>query len=190
VGLDPAVRGVIAFLRTRYGASPGHLLGHLACFAVAGYALWAVLPGGGTARAVNLALWLVAGAVLHDLVGLPLYTLADRAAQRLTFGHHRLLNHLRVPAAISLVLLLVFIPLILDLAPGNYRRATGHDPTGYLAAWLAITAGLLVASALLFAVRSRGDQLQHAGGAAGDEDPPGGGVDGDAVGLADGRQAP
>jgi Na+/melibiose symporter-like transporter len=181
---------VIAFVRSRYGASPAHLAGHLACFAVAAYALWAVLPGGGTARAVNLALWLVAGAVLHDVVGLPLYTLADRAGQRLTFGHRRLLNHLRIPAAISLVALLVYFPLILAIAPGNYRRSTGQALPSYGWTWLGLTAGLFVASALLWLVRSRVDHLQDAGGAPGDEDEPVGGVDGDAVGLADGRQAP
>jgi hypothetical protein len=97
---------------------------------------------------------------------------------------------LRVPAAIALVLLLVFFPLILDVAPENYRRATGHEPTGCGWAWLGITAGLFAASALLWLARSRGDDLQDAGGPPGDEDPPAGDADGDAVGLADGRQAP
>ena len=145
---------MIARFRDRYGASPWHLAGHLAALAVIGYALWAVLPGGGLARAVNLLVWLLAGPALHDLVALPLYSLADRGAQRLT-RRRRLLNHLRVPAAISLVLLLVYFPLILAKADANYVRASGHHPSGYARNWLAITTFLFAASLVLYLVRRR-----------------------------------
>jgi hypothetical protein len=180
---------VTAWLRDRYGASPWHLLGHLATLAVAGYALWALLPGGGTARALNLLAWLLLGAVIHDLVGLPLYSLADRAAQRATASRPRLLNHLRVPAAISAVLLLVYFPLILVRADRAYVRATGHHVEGYGRAWLLITAGLFAASALLYAVRSRRDRLDQPVATA-HQDPPAARVDRDRVGAADRRPAP
>jgi len=174
-----------AWLRERYGASPWHLAGHLAAFAVIGYALWAVLVPGGTARAVNLLAWLLLGAVLHDLVGLPLYSLLDRGAQRATARRPRLLNHLRVPAVISGVLLLVYLPLILAAAPRAYLRATGAPAGPYLRTWLLITAGLLAASGLLYAVRSRREHLHDAGGAPRDQHPPAAPVDRDRVGLAD-----
>ncbi|MEZ5123784.1 MAG: hypothetical protein R2736_19800 [Solirubrobacterales bacterium] len=178
-----------AWLRAHYGASPGHLLGHLAVLAVVGYALWALLPGGGTARAINLLAWLLLGAVLHDLVALPLYSLADRAAQRATRRRPRLLNHLRVPAAISATLLLVSFPLILVRADASYVRATGRHVEGYARSWLLITAGLFAASALLYVVRSRRDRLHDAGGPSGDQRRPGAGVDRDRVRLPDRRPA-
>jgi Na+/melibiose symporter-like transporter len=176
-----------AWLRTRYGASPWHLAGHVAALAVVGYALWALLPGGGTARALNLVAWLIAGAVLHDLVGLPLYSLADRATQRATTGRRRLLHHLRVPTAISAVLLLVYFPLILVRADAAYVRATGRHVEGYARTWLLITAGLFAASALLYAVRSGRDRLGRR--AAPDQHPAGPRVDRDRVGPADRRPA-
>jgi hypothetical protein len=141
-------------LRERYGASPAHLIGHLAVFAVIVVALWELLPGGGTARAINIVVWLVAGAVLHDLLGLPLYSAVDRGAQRATRSAPRLLNHLRVPAAIAGVLFLVFFPLILGRSDGNFQRATGHHLADFGRTWLLITAGLFAASALLYAARA------------------------------------
>jgi hypothetical protein len=177
------------WFRRRYGRSPWHLVGHLAAFASIGYALWAVVPGGGRARAVNLVLWLVGGAVLHDVVALPLYSLLDRGAQRILAGpRRRLLNHLRIPAAISLALLLVYFPLILVEADRNYVRASGRHASGYARRWLEITGGLFVASLLLHAARSRRDELDDSSPAPRDEHSPAETVDGDRVGLANGRQ--
>jgi hypothetical protein len=173
-------------MRARYGASPAHLAGHLLAFAVIGYAVWALLVGGSVERAIDVVVWLVAGAALHDLVLLPSYSAADRGAQRV-LGHRRtLLNHLRLPAAISLVLLLVFLPLILSKAEQNYVRATGERPGDYTRTWLLITAGLFAASALHYLLRSRRQDLQRPG-AAGDEDAARG--DGDGVRLPDGPPA-
>jgi hypothetical protein len=183
---------VIARLRARYGASPLHLAGHLAVIAFAAYALWQVIPGGGRSRAENVVLWLLAGALAHDLVLLPLYALLDAAARAATRGRPALLHHLRVPAAISGVLALVYFPLILVRADGNYVRATGHHVEGYARNWLLITAALFLASALHYIAtrRSRLDDLQRAGGAPRHEDPPAARVDGDAVGLPNRRKAP
>ena len=94
---------------------------------------------------MNLVLWLVGGAILHDLVFLPLYSLLDRAAQAVTGPH---VNYVRVPAAISGVLLLVYFPLILGKAPAAYERNTGHPPPDYAVRWLAITAAVFAVSAV------------------------------------------
>jgi hypothetical protein len=119
-------------------------------FAVVAYALSRMLqPSVGRPGAV--VVWLLAGAALHDLVFLPLYSLADRIA-RAVGG--TAVNHLRVPAVISGVLLLVYFPLILSRAPATYERNTGGPPPDYLARWLAITAALFVASGLVWAVRA------------------------------------
>jgi hypothetical protein len=135
--------GLASHVRPRlsYGASPLHLAGHVAALAVVAYALSQVLQ-------VGVLVWLVGGALLHDLVLLPLYSLADRVARSVARG---VVNHVRVPAAISGVLLLVYFPLILGKAPANYERNTGRHPPDYLARWLAITAGLCVVSAVVWA---------------------------------------
>ena len=144
MGVSPRVRA-----RLRYGAPIWHLAGHALAFAVITYALIQLLqPSVG--RPVTIVVWLVAGAALHDLVFLPLYSLADRGA-RAVGG--RAVNYVRVPAVISGVLLLVYFPLILSKAPATYERNTGRPPPDYLARWLAITAGLFVVSGLVWAAR-------------------------------------
>ena len=124
--------------RLRYGAPVWHLAGHALAFA--GDRLRAEPPAAADAsgRPLAVLVWLIGGAVLHDLVFLPLYSLGDRILR--TVGG-RAVNHVRVPAAISGVLLLVYFPLILSKAPATYERNTGRPPPDYLARWLAITAG-------------------------------------------------
>jgi hypothetical protein len=139
----------------RYGASTPHLLGHIAAFAVAAYALAQIVHGG---RVVNFVAWFGGAAVLHDLVLLPLYSLVDRVV-----GHHvhrarprpavPVINHVRVPALISALLLLIYFPVILGTAERTYLGASGHRPEGYARNWALITAGLFAASALAYAVR-------------------------------------
>ncbi len=104
----------------RYGATPLHLLGHLAAFAVAAFALAQIVRGG---RVVNFAVWFGGAALLHDVVFLPLYSLLDGIAGRAARHphlRHRLsvpvVNHVRVPALISGLLLLVYFPEILGIS--------------------------------------------------------------------------
>lgn len=137
-------------LRARYGASPLHLLGHLAAFAIAVWAISHVFDG---REPLNWVLWFVAGALLHDLVLLPFYSVLDRAARALP-APRGAVNFVRVPALMSGVMLLVYFPRILDRAPGNYVRVAGVAPEGYLRNWLLICAALFTASALLYAGRS------------------------------------
>jgi hypothetical protein len=143
-------------LKRRYGASGLHLLAHIAAFAVAAYALAQIIRGG---RVVNFVAWFGGAAVLHDVVFAPLYSLLDR----LTIHHvHRsrpssavpVINHLRVPALISGLLLLVYFPLILGIATPTYLAATGHRPEGYARNWALITAALFGASAVVYALRA------------------------------------
>jgi Na+/melibiose symporter-like transporter len=130
------------------------LLVHAAAFAVAVYAIAQIVRGGSV---VNFAAWFAGAAVLHDLVLLPLYSLLDRLARahsrRPTARGVAVINHVRVPALISALLLLVYFPLILGLSDRNYFAATGHHPSGYARDWALITAVLLAVSALLYAIR-------------------------------------
>lgn len=150
---------MIALFRRRYGATPLHLLGHLAAFAIAAYALAQVLGG---SAPVNFAVWFLSAALLHDIVFLPLYSVLDRIAHHGTrraggtaAGGVPLINHVRAPALISGLLLLVYFPLILGAAGTGYVAATGHHLHGYLRNWLLITAALFAGSAVVYAIRVR-----------------------------------
>jgi hypothetical protein len=126
----------------------------LACsFALAGYAGVRLLADDWFA----VALWFVGAALVHDLVLLPLYAAADRAAVRSldAAGHRAWVLYLRVPAVLSGLLLLVWFPLISGRVDERYRSATGMSADGFLARWLLITAALFGGSALLLALRRR-----------------------------------
>ncbi|MEU2771767.1 hypothetical protein ABZ646_02305 [Streptomyces sp. NPDC007162] len=139
-----------------YGSGPLHLLVLIASFALSAYAmvrLFAVRP-------LEVAIWFVGAAVLHDLILLPLYSLADLSA--LSVLHHRTadgpavpwINHLRVPAFLSGLLLLVWFPLVFRLAV-SYPGDTGLSDRVYLGRWLVITGVLFAASAVALAIRLR-----------------------------------
>ncbi len=163
----------IQLFRRLYGTSPLHLLAHLAAFAIVAFALAQIIAGG---TVINFAVWFVGAVLLHDLVFVPIYSLLDRVARH---GAQRavtvaplvprsvpVINHVRAPALISGVLLLVYFPLIFKVADHTYFAATGHHVAGYLRTWLLITAVLFLGSALVYAVRLRG-----AAGAVPDETP-------------------
>jgi hypothetical protein len=129
------------------------LLAHAATFGVAAYALAQIIRAG---SAVNFIAWFAGAAVVHDLVLLPLYSLLDRlprAHARLRRARVPVINHVRVPALISGLLLLVYFPLILGLSDSNYLADTGHHLAGYARNWLGVTAALFAGSALVYAIR-------------------------------------
>jgi hypothetical protein len=137
--------------RRQYGSSPLHLIGHILAFAAFVWAFRQILGGG---YVVNYVAWFVGAAILHDIVLVPVYSLIDRIARRETrhaFGPR--INYLRAPAIISAILLLVYSPLILGYSDRNYRADTGHAVQHELRNWLLITAGLFVASGLVFLAR-------------------------------------
>ena len=166
---------MIGRLRSAYGQGPLHLAAHLAVLAATGYAVIQLTQAH---QALNVFAWLLAAALLHDLVFLPLYVAADHAL-RSALPHARVpvVNHVRFLVVVAGVLLLVWFPLILDRARGNYVRATGREPADYLARWLAITAVLAAGSALVYVVRvlraRRVEQLNDPVDAPADEDPAG-----------------
>lgn len=142
--------------RLGYGANPLHLLAHAAAFTIGAYALAQIVRGG---TVVNFVVWFAGAAVLHDIVFLPLYAVLDRFAQhalrRVSPQRVPVINHLRIPALISGLLLLVYFPLILSLSDRNYFAASGHHIEGYARNWLGITAALFAGSAVLYAIRVR-----------------------------------
>jgi hypothetical protein len=138
---------------------PLQLLLLLCSFALAGYAGVRLLEKDW----FGVALWFVGAALLHDLVLLPLYGAADQALVRgfragagAGAGVGRsLVAYVRVPAALSLLLLLVWFPLISGRVADRYASATGLSADGFLARWLLITAVLFGGSALLLVLRLR-----------------------------------
>ncbi|MDQ4009317.1 MAG: hypothetical protein M3228_01120 [Actinomycetota bacterium] len=140
---------------TRRG--PVALLALLASFVVAGYAGVRLLSG----NPVGVGAWFIGSVVVHDLVLFPLYAGADAALVTLLRRRPALatvagvpwLNHLRVPAVVSGVLLLVWSPLILRVSAPTYLDASGLSPQPFLPRWLAVTAVLFAISAVVLAVR-------------------------------------
>jgi hypothetical protein len=134
-------------MRRLYGSSPLHLVAHLALLPLCAWALIELL---GARQAANIVAWLVAAVVLHDLVVLPLYSGADRAMRRAAGAR---INYLRVPAALSLLMLVVFFGTIGERGEGAYRAVSGLEYEGYGLRWLLASAALFAASALVYGIR-------------------------------------
>jgi hypothetical protein len=136
----------------KYLGSPLQILLLGCSFALAGYAGVRLLAGDW----FGVAVWFVAAAVVHDLVLVPLYGGADRALTRALgdAGRREWTVYVRVPAALSGLLLLVWFPLISGQVAGHYRSATGLSGDGFLSRWLLITAVLFGGSAALLVLRS------------------------------------
>jgi len=115
-----------------YGANPLHLLALLACFGLAGYAAAQLVPS----RPVAVAVWFIGAVIGHDLVLMPLYSIADRSV---------------LAAAL---LLLIWFPLILRLTT-RYQQSTTLSPDPFLWHWLAVTGALFLMSAAAYALRLR-----------------------------------
>lgn len=160
----------MARFRSLYGAGPLHLVVALASLAIGAYALLRALDL--VARDERLWLWLGGSIVAHDFILFPLYALLgalaigviapSRSRSRFRVA---VLNHLRFPALMSGLLLLVWFPLVWQKAPLTFMRNTGLSNDAYMGRWLAITAVLFGLSALVLAVRARG--LRRAERAAG-----------------------
>jgi hypothetical protein len=166
-GVAARGRSLTSRIRHWYGAHPLHLLALLAAFALAGYAVRAVVAAG---QFRGFAIWFAVAIVGHDLLLFPLYSLADLSVQRLLpWGAARrrasrrtatapgppVINYVRIPVAFSLLLLLAFFPLILGLSEPEYHRASGLTTQPYLWRWLAVTGVLFTGSAVLYALRCR-----------------------------------
>jgi len=67
-----------------YGSSPLHLLAMIGSFALAGYAAPSCCR-----QPFGILVWFVAAVIGHDLLLMPLYTLADRSVMAV-FRHHPL----------------------------------------------------------------------------------------------------
>lgn len=153
--------------RRLYGSGPIHALLMGGGFAFAGYLIALIFR---SSEPLWILVWLAGAIVAHDLVLFPLYSALHAALDRInrrrrpgsrTATAVPLINHVRVPAMISGVLLLITFPLVLRLSEAKYAAATGLTTSVYLGRWIVITAVLFAGSAVLYAGRR-----WHAGTAA------------------------
>jgi hypothetical protein len=145
--------------RYEYGAGPLHLIAVLASLALALYAILRIfeIPSTG-----GILLWMGLAIVAHDFIALPLYSLFLRVAEEGVDASVRprrrallTLNHIRIPAAMSLLLLLISFPLVFQLDEPRYELTTGLGLDRFLGNWLLITAVLFGVSGLLLALKLR-----------------------------------
>ena len=127
------------------------LLVHLALLPVCVWTLVEVFSVSSTKAAMGVAIWLVAAAVVHDLVLVPLYSALDRAARLALRG--ATVNYVRIPAGLSLLLLGVFWGTAGGAGEDAYHAVSGRSFDGYAARWLVATAALFAASAVTYLVR-------------------------------------
>jgi hypothetical protein len=147
----------MTWFRRHYGAGPLQLLGLLACFAIAAYAVTRVFGQGGWKA---ILAWFVVCLLLHDLIGWPIYAVADRVLSRVARRSSARrpvavpwINHVRVPTMISGLLLVMFAPLIFRLTNSYYEALTGFNENVYLTNWLLVTAILFGGSAAIYLLR-------------------------------------
>ncbi len=136
----------------RYGAKPWHLLSLLGCFAVTGYAVSRLLDN--SAALLRITIWFVGAAVVWDLVLGPALAAGDSGLRLVTRRVHgvSLLNYVRFPALLSLLLLLMYAPLIFQRSEQIYRLKAGLSQDPYLERWAAVVVALFALSAVAFAV--------------------------------------
>jgi hypothetical protein len=160
----------MARFRSLYGDSPLHLLAVLASFAIAGYGFLRIAE---TPTALGTLVWFAGAAIAHDLIAFPLYSALNLIAHRGVEGPAEerrrvpLINHVRIPAFLAALALLMFFPLILGLDSANYEKDTGLSGDVFLTRWLGLCAVLFLGSALIYAVR-----LRRAGRGGEPADPP------------------
>jgi hypothetical protein len=145
--------------RYEYGAGPLHLIAVIASLLLSGYG---ILRINDIDNSVRVFIWILACALFHDLIALPFYSVLLRIARipaGAAFKTRALAlhayNHIRVPIAWSLLLLLVYFPLIFRMAPDEYLATTGRSVDVYLGRWLLLSAAGFVISGILYAIGLR-----------------------------------
>nr|WP_122524980.1 hypothetical protein [Mycobacterium attenuatum] len=104
----------------------------------------------------SMAVWFAGAIVFHDLVLFPIYALADRllgmaARPRPAWVPAR--NYLRVPALGSGLILLIFLPNIIEQGAQKYFEDTGLTQEPFLGRWLMLTSAMFAVSALVYSIR-------------------------------------
>lgn len=112
----------------------------------------------------SIAVWFAVAVIGHDLILFPTYALADRLlprarstpkdADQRPSGRIPLTNYVRMPTLAAGLLLVMFLPGIIEQGAPTYQAATGLTQAPYLSRWLLLTAIFYLVSALCYAVRT------------------------------------
>jgi hypothetical protein len=141
-------------VRRLYGASPLHLFAVAAALTIVAVALDGWLKPG--THIIGILAWLTACAIAYEVVVIPLASLLDRfvlrSSRRPTSqpGLGAVRNYVRVPALLSALLLLAFLPLIFTFGRNSFIQSTGDAPPSYLTRWLLATAAMFAISAVVY----------------------------------------
>lgn len=141
-------------LRRLYGGPVWTLPILLGCLAVTGYVADKVING---PMAIRIIVWFAAAAALHDFVLFPAYSLMDRAMGRVQarseIGPIPVINYVRVPAALSLLTLLIYLPTILGRGAGAFHAASGLGRIDVFIRWVLLSLGFFVVSGVIYLSR-------------------------------------
>lgn len=147
---------VVRRWRRHYGAHPLHLIVVLMVFAVVGYVVTVLLPD---PTGLTILIWFLGAVVVHDALLFPIYALLDRTVAVLHPRRGRrprrvpLVNHVRLPAMFSALLLVIFLPSITRDGEPTFLGTSGHGLGEIPTNWLLLTAGLFGVSAVIYALR-------------------------------------
>ena len=154
---------MLARFRDLYGSHPLHLLTLVAGFALLGYIVATIKPAtlwNPQTWWQSIAVWFAAAIIAHDLVLFPIYALLDRillSTQRVRARRREprvpVLNYIRIPAMASGLMLLVFLPGIIEQGAPTYAAATGQTQDPFLGRWLLLTAAMFATSAVVYGIR-------------------------------------
>jgi hypothetical protein len=126
----------------------------LGCLTVTGYVAEKILSG---PMALRIFVWFAAAAVLHDFVLFPAYSAIDRlvsATQRnLDSARQPVINYFRVPASLSVLMLLICLPTILGRGSGTFHAASGLGQTNTFLRWILLSVSFFAVSGAVFVLR-------------------------------------
>lgn len=152
--------------RRLYGQRLLHLIVVVGALALTGYVILTLGVDHLFNRAVwwqSIAVWFAVAIIGHDLVLFPLYALAERLIPTRSHSDHGvhhvsvhsvpIVNYVRIPTMATGLVLLVFLPGIIQQGAPTYQAATGLTQAPFLSRWLLLTAAFYSISAMGFVVR-------------------------------------
>lgn len=151
-----------AAFRRVYGAAWWHPVVVLSCLALTAHVVDRVTQ---EPLAGLMLLWFAGCVLVHDVVLLPAASLLDRflttlhtttlpaRSRRTREPRVRAINHVRVPLLACGLLLLMFLPGIVQQGTETHLAATGMDQQPYFDRWLWLSAMFVAVSAVCFVLR-------------------------------------
>jgi NAD(P)-dependent dehydrogenase (short-subunit alcohol dehydrogenase family) len=126
----------------------------------------------------SIAVWFAVAVIGHDFILFPLYALAERLLSTLRPRRQPgastraappipVTNYLRLPTLATGLVLLLFLPGIIQQGAPTYHAATGLTQAPYLTRWLLLTAAFYLTSTLCYTLRT----IRHQRAAAADQRP-------------------